>query len=255
MNNKPDDVLMLSAYIDNELSESQRQAVEQRLEEDACLRALYSRLQQSEHLFRLNVSAIDSEPPSPALMHILQSPEKHSTNVVSLTLNRLRHNFHRRFQHGLAAAAALVAVTALLFLQGRLFDRQSAVPILAEVRFDSGEVAEALGSIVAGKTVKTDNGELTEVLAFSRRDGVLCKHIVLQQSRESLDAVACFENGGWARMAADLSAAGTDVGMGYQLADGFGGLQVESYIYSVIDGTSLSPEQERTLMEDLGLLR
>lgn len=254
---KSEDINTISSYLDKELSQREEQEFNQRLAADESFLALFEKLKRCDAYYQQAIAEIDKKPLPTSVQKLLATPAaeepKPTASITSISRKRARYSTLIAQGRGIAAALAVFAMTTFLFLSGREESGESLSPALADISVDSRSLSNALNTIVAGATVELEGGDLTEVLAFSRKDGALCKQFILEQKHERLNAVACYEDNQWVTAQSDVLKKSDDTSKYYQPADGRSSPKIEEFIGSIIEGTSYSREQERTIMAQLGM--
>lgn len=250
---KSEDIQILSAYMDGELTAAERAAVEQRLAQDEELRTLLRMLRLQDATLRNTIDNIENIPLKPELQHLLAASEK--TPFFS----------DPRIRNASALAVSLAAgILVLAVLVGKP-DQERAPETQKFARTGepvSTEIALVLASMVAGesRSLKRNNkhsvnesrvteSRVTERVAFTRKDGVLCKHYAEQHADYSYEALACLEDKEWiVRALVAMNTQSTAKPDEYQPAS-HDASAIDIYIEDHIAGTSLSVEQERELLQ------
>lgn len=245
------DIQILSAYMDSELTSFEKENVEQRLSDDPAFWTLLQKLRQQDLCLRDAVREIEKTPLPPALENLLQapanddsSPGKISNVIAFLKSPRRRAKLVSSLRFPAAAAIVLVAV----LMVNRTADHGVDMPTTTHFDQVPIHISQALSSIVTGTTLHMEHGSVTEILAFVRKDGALCKHYVESNKNLSYEAVSCYEEGNWINPVIATTVLPSPPGDQYTPADG-GASPVHTYIEQTIDGTSLTVEQERELMD------
>lgn len=243
-----EDIEQLSAYLDDALTTAERQDVQTRLLKDREFSLLHQQLKRNDLAYRETVSSIDQQPIPAAILHALETkPDAARRNGL------INQYFHNKVLPRLAAtSAARQAVAASLFAMvgAALFflapqDRETDVA----VALNSKIVRQALSDLVAGQSVTLGEAELTEVFAFMRDDGVLCKHFTLTSPSAAVSAVSCDQQGQWDPVIVEQMSSPVSEGEEYQPAGAKDAPSVDQYIHNRIQGTSLSIEQEKRAMK------
>lgn len=246
------DIQILSAYMDSELTSFEKETVEQRLSDDPAFWTLLQKLRQQDLCLRDAVREIEKTPLPPALENLLHAPAnddsapgKISNVITFLKSPRNRAKLFSSLRFPAAAALVLVAV----LMVNRTVDHGMEMPPTT-THFDQVpiHISQALSSIVAGTTLHMEHGAVTEILAFVRKDGALCKHYIETNKSVSYEAVSCYEEGNWINPVIATAVLPSPPANQYTPADG-GVSPVNTYIEQTIDGTSLTVEQERELMD------
>ena len=246
------DIQILSAYMDSELTPFEKENVEQRLSDDPAFWTLLQKLRQQDLCLRDAVREIEKTPLPPILQNLLHAPAnddsapgKTSRAIALFKSPSRRAKLVKSLRF--PAAAAIVLVTLLMVSRTADYrvDMPSAVTQIGQVPI---HISQALSSIVAGTTLHLEHGSVTEILAFVRKDGALCKHYMEKNKNISYEAVSCYEDGNWINPVVAATVLPSPSDNQYTPADG-GASSVNTYIEQTIDGTSLTVEQERELMD------
>lgn len=245
------DIQLLSAYMDSELTPFEKENVEQRLSDDAAFWSLLQKLRQQDLCLRDAVGEIEKAPLPAALENLLNIPANDDT-APQKTEQAVSQPPKKRVALFSALrvpmAAAVMLATALLLIGRTVYKGPDETPAFVRDAPVQIHISQALSSIVAGTTLHFEHGLITEILAFVRKDGALCKHYVEKNKGNLYEAVACYEEGNWINPVATTSIEPYLAGDEYAPA-GLEGSPVDTYIQEVIDGTSLTIEQERALMD------
>lgn len=245
---KSDDIQQLSAYMDGELTPAEQEAVEHRLAQDGDFRKLLQKLREQEGVLRATINTIEDTPIKPALEKLLAASEHNtgrvrtSANVVSLLIYRIK----RLATVGIPAAGLLLAA---LFINQPVKER-----ILPQEHAAVGEpvpasIADALATLVAGENVQLSSDKsISEILAFKRKDGALCKHYLEVQSKAAYEAIACREKDAWVNEVVVSRERKEITATQHYIPAGGEQSAVDVYIQAAIDGTSLTAEQEQQSM-------
>ena len=234
------DFEMISAYMDGELSPTDKAIVEFRLDQDPEMRKLLMKMRQQDLYLRASVNSIERVPMKPALEQLLGHPASESvfpakgSNVVSL----FRYRVKRLPLMGVSAA--LVLMLAVFLGSNFLFNSSS-----QQIDMPLSQLNDALNNIHAGEEFIYQQGVLTEVLAFTREDGVLCKQYIDKQSDVVTEAIACSENSSWKNVLVQQIQAGSNVSSTEYIPASGGESAIDAYIQSNISGAALTIEQEK----------
>lgn len=239
--------------MDSELTPFEKENVEQRLADDPVFWDLLQKLRQQDLCLRDAVSEIEKTPLPASLANLLTSPANDDSNpdnpgnVVSLPKGQTRR---AKFFSALRfpAVAAAVVLASLLVVKQTSDDTVDVSPSVAQNPQVPIHISQALSSIVAGTTLHLESGKVTEILAYMRKDGTLCKHYTERNKNVSYEAVSCYEKGNWINPVATAAVFPSLSGDQYAPAAGSNST-VNKYIENTIDGTSLTIEQERVMMD------
>lgn len=253
MNNTSTEVDLLSAYIDGELTPDVMREVEYRLKTDSDFYALLQKLHKSDEQLSAAFHCIDEIPMSPSLQKLLSSSTAKQKNQS--VADTLRETIIVAWQKLIGEPVILVFALALplvafLFLT-RIENSLEPGSDFALNEINSPEISNLLNQIIAGESARLESGEVTETLAFTRNDGVICKNFQLR-GRQIVNAVSCFENGRWNNVEYEISTLSLGLEADYyELADGGTSSKVDIYIQSNIKGAPLGVHEERSVIRAL----
>ncbi|TVZ38108.1 hypothetical protein P886_2461 [Alteromonadaceae bacterium 2753L.S.0a.02] len=240
MNHNSQDIALLSAYMDGELNGDDTHHVERRLMDDAAFAKLFTQLQKDQQYIQQTLGAIEQTPIPQHLIDALSKPVEAEKQVT------LFDYLQRAFQlHAMAAAAALVLAITVGVVMLRTGDA-SLDRIVAELE-SSPAVVQGLSTMVAGESIDTEFGIMTEVLAFRNKNRQVCKQVMLQHD-QFVDVVFCHRGKSWLY---SVASARDSVSEGFVPADGSGPTKIDTFIEKNIDGSVLSVRQERDALSEL----
>lgn len=244
----------LSAYIDGELSSKDAASVRDRLQTDADFYSLFNRLTASEDSIKTAIRRFDNTPVPDSIQALLLQPDvKMSKWSKNQAFFSDVYAAIARFPGYITApvAAVMLLVTGAIFLAGPTPDRLSSAP--ASAYAEQSDLSN-LSRLIAGETIRVEDKRLTEILAFKRRDGTLCKHYSLR-GVTSVEAVACYETGAWSNVAGTENVVAPENMNGpeqaqYRMAGEEDTSSIDLYIEANITGSALTLDEERSLMNE-----
>ncbi|MBT1450092.1 hypothetical protein KJ365_04310 [Glaciecola sp. XM2] len=226
------DIEMLSAYLDNELSEAERSHFEERLATDEVLAEAFTKYSENDQVYREAFSAIDETPVPDSILSLISESEKDV--LLSNQHNVVELKKWRRVKWLPIAASFLIIALSL--------------PVLFNMNEpDSPSVASVLDSQLSGQKVEiaaTTNLEL--VMSFIDQQGHLCREYVLSQSNSVEQKIACKIDGMWQTQISDtLYNLG---GNHYQVASSGGSDKIENWLDLNMSGIPLSTRAEEAAL-------
>lgn len=216
------DIELLSAYIDNELSPSDRAEIEARLKQDIQLQQTLAKLEGSDVMVNEYFSELDKTPLPAGLEDMIRSaePEPTKDNVVDLFKHKANNFMTQTW--GLATAASVVVALGVWML----------VPS-TQSNIDASLLA-VLNTQPSGSVTAVNPELKIEVLASYRNStGVFCRSIIQHSPQASNSTFACLNEGEWQVNTKDL-------GKNYQTA---------SSVESLENVELVSSEQELAWLE------
>lgn len=223
----------LCAFIDNELSHDEMNAIRDRIAEDESLTDRIAELNMLDHSVRSTIHAIDEKPLPEATKRLLQqaATQAQADNVVSFPLWRNVKQTVR--EH---AAIAAVFVLALGLTVGTYFttDRQADELVWSEV-------AHMLDTAPSGQAASMNsNWEMFPKASFKDKSDHYCRIFALSSDAAAHMNIACQQDGSWqlhSRMPLTLAAPSQ-----YQTASVDPAL--DKLVDSMIQGSFLNKSQE-----------
>lgn len=217
----------LSAFLDQELTGPEMDAIREAIRFDASLADRLALLASADAMLRRHASAIDATPMPEAVLQLLQpasaaereehapaaadsnsssnrADRSHSNKVVQLShwqkLRRQSTRFVR--EHGALAAAVtlMIGFGAGFWSNGAPTPRGSA-PQLAATTV-STEIAELLEQTLSGETVElANNTQLQSRFSFVDPQSRYCRQFVMEGADGVSENLACRDNNSWELMA------------------------------------------------------
>ncbi len=189
------DLEMLSAYLDDELSTSQRAEIEEKLAQNSELQQELERLKQSDAMARSYFFEIDSQSlPLNIEAMILNAkpnedkPENQSPQAKNTT-NTAKVFVWPQFKApawGLASAASVLLAVGFWMNQS---------PSVSEI---DSKLLSALETVPSGTVIDIGNELRVEFIAsYQDQQGVVCRSLLEHTPQSSSAAVACFVKGQW----------------------------------------------------------
>ncbi|WP_223669832.1 anti-sigma factor family protein [Kangiella shandongensis] len=228
----------LCAFIDNELSHDEMNAIRDRIAEDESLTDRIAELNMLDHSVRSTIHAIDEKPVPAATERLLQQSETQapSDNVVSFPLWRRVKQTVR--EH---AAIAAVLVLALGLTVGTYFTADKQNNELAW-----SEVAQLLDTAPSGQSAALNSSwEIFPKASFKNKSDHYCRIFALSSGTTSHMNIACQQNGSW-QLHSRMPLALSDPAQ-YQTASVDPAL--DKLVDSMIQGQFLNQEQESQAIE------
>ncbi len=275
-----DDDALLSAFIDGELDESERQSVEARLESDHSLRARLAALRDVDAAlgaaFDLEAMAVPA-----SVTSLLETGAEPESNAGAPTARAPRRadrqdedkkvaeapgevvRFPTRRVSDFFAPAAIAASVALMagYVAGSMQASPASGPgdarRIAFVGALGAEdpIAAALSAVPSGQTAAlTEDGggaAFRPVLSFRATDGSFCREFEAGSALRSVHGVACRDAGQWT-VRAMISGAALDIadGSGFQTASAADAALIADFIDGVIEGDPFDLDDEAAALED-----
>lgn len=224
--------VLVSRYIDNELSTDERTAFESRLRAEPRLRARLSQFKHNDALLHAQHQADRSAVPQ-TVINLLAD----ANNVSTCTTPKKR-------KAPLALAASLlIAVGAGLLVNSQ----QTTQPTAADSARVLAHALETLPSRAEGWDTLADGRALRAVLTFPAADGAWCREFMLASDEEHWRGVACRHGDSWV-----TQMMGRDVFLereaGYRPAGAADSDAVARFIDATASGIALSASEEQQLI-------
>ncbi|MDX5442111.1 MAG: hypothetical protein LPK15_16890 [Alteromonadaceae bacterium] len=227
---------VLSAFLDNELSEPEMNAVRDQIALDPALADRLAELASVDAELQRHYGAIDQQPMPDGVTRLLAqaAPENRPDNVVVFPWWR------RLKEHsGKAVAAAVVAGFAMTQWLGS--------PAVDDPAWPS--IAQALEQQPSGQAYEV--GSDTTVmprLTFRSQAGDWCRQFRVDQPAASSENVACRDASGTWQAVARAEVEPYQPGQTYQTASG--GQAMDDTLDQLMAGPALSPQDEQQLLQD-----
>lgn len=239
---------MLSAYLDNELSENDRALVQASLGGDEATADRLAQLACVDALVSKQAALIDQLPMPASVLALLgagpagAASDMTNTNVAGnvVELSRFRQA-RQRFMHVVREHAALAASLALLlgFAGGQMMPGSDSQPGVGDA---NAAFFAALDTLPSGEQHAVDNTtSLTARFSFQDTQARFCRQYQVQDAQGSSENLACREQGQWALVASIRSSA-VPAATDYQTASG--PRLLDSMLDSMMQGAALSRDQE-----------
>lgn len=251
MKETQNDMDLLSAYIDGELGRKDAAAVRARLESDTEFSDLFNVLTKSEESLKCAAHEIDAAPLPESLVKLLSEGPKQNMvrkGVVELFAEFIDSISRAAINRAVPVAALIAVITGVFLVDNRAFGPNPSVPAVAA---NAPTDLTPLHHLAAGEKTSINGGILTEILAFTRHDGSLCKHYVMDADAP-IEAVACLSAGTWTNVAVGEASNASSIS-GYRMASGTSLPAIDTYIEANIAGGALTVEEERLLMKTVNL--
>lgn len=237
---------MLSAYLDNELSEQDRAMLEASLRDDVEAADRLAQMASINALLGKHAAMIDTLPMPESVLAMLRqdSPSASASNVVELSRFR---QARQRVMHVVREHAALAASLALLlgFAGGQILPTDNSDPGTGSV---SGAVFAALDTVPSGQQLNIDAGtHLTARFSFQDTQSRFCRQYVLQDGQGSSENIACRDQNEWTLVASALTSA---VASSAQYQPASGPRLLDNMLDAMMQGSALSQAEEQTAINN-----
>jgi len=241
---------MLSAYLDRELTNEQRAAVESALRHDPALTARLDELRAVDGLMLSHARRFDELPLPDAVERLLDraaaQAQAKPDNVVSLEIRERGTRISRRFALPLAASIALAVGFAGGFLSSP--NHRQAEPgalLSANIEPDS-DLHVLLESSQSGISRRLADGRNAEVrLSFMARDNSPCRELTVSSASQTGHAVVCRDKADqWQVRLATLKEETATGTQGYQTASANEDEAFNAAVDAMMAGDALTAEQE-----------
>lgn len=247
---------LLSAYLDNEMSESERQDLEVLIAQDEGLAERLQTLAEANSDFIADAALIDAMPMSETLQGVIDSLEKDhiaeakDNNVVQFPFWKRPINFVE--QHRAIAAVLVAGIAAVLVQSGEETSKFSPNGVGADGYILANSTLEkTLKKQPSGQKVGAEDATYEAKFSYVSDEGQICRvvDVVSQQSKGRL--VACNEtNEEWHVRVASFEPVGLPNGeLEYQTASTQGAKAIEAFLDIAMTQAPLSREDEMKLLE------
>jgi hypothetical protein len=225
--NESREEVLLSAYLDDELSDEQADFIADRLLREPALAMQLEGLRTADDEARRLFAILDESPMPQRVLDLIQG----KNNIVHFPQRGAR-----RFLQLPVAIAASVALAAGFLASHWLRvapDPGSATTGLYAASIEEGgQIEELLEHSPSDSVVKLADGtRATPMLTFQDRDGAYCRQLLVDGINRSAHAVACRRGGHWQLEALAFSAT-VDAGAPYQPAS----IAVPAAVSATVDG-------------------
>jgi len=224
-----DDVTLLSAYLDDELSPDERSDIEARLAEDEAFSDLFVNMGQLNNVILSKYSTMDDKA-LPAELEALLT--KSSDNTTPLNLQK---SGMRRFMP-LAAAIATVAIAIPLYLN--------------QLNNTAGTVEYALNTSPSGQELElADESVMIIQMSFENNQTQLCREYILKKpesAKVSEQIISCKTDSGWHTMVVAKIAQANITG--FQTASGHSADAIESWLDTNMSSDAYTLAQEKLIL-------
>lgn len=236
----------LSAYLDGELPAAEAAALENALETDTVLQSRLERLGAVDRLLTPAFDEIADGPAPDAVLALLKENEPVTEQPPNTASNVVLFPSARRFfgQHGLPmAAAASIALVAASVLSPQQPTGSSMLALS-----EGTELRQFLEQQPSGERVAIGDGQEAEVvLSYAQASGSFCREFALYDRTQTVQAVACNQDGSWALQVAEFSGPIQTDGQSYATASS-AGAALEAFVDETMASDALSTEQEAELI-------
>ena len=243
-----DDEILISAYLDNELSGEERAHVESKLIQDTKFAQRFKQHEQLNIAIEARYSHIDDTPVSAELKVLLADTQQRDTlasaSIVGHSIAHKKKPFKMVINKFLPLAAA-IATVALIF------------PLIVD-KIDTSKVqlTEALDTKLSGQEIQLANASvMTIIMTFENKQSQLCREYVIREDiniSNSKQVISCKIDQQWQQViAAEYTVVNSD---GFQPASSNSSPEIESWLDVHMDGEVYSLEQEETLIKGLDKL-
>jgi|AntRauTorcE11898_2_1112593.scaffolds.fasta_scaffold02508_6 negative regulator of sigma E activity len=236
----------LSAFLDNELTDADMEAVRDQLAADPSLADRLAKLATVDAELQAHYSSIDDRPMPESVTRMLkEAPSRNAAprkdNVVSFHWWRtMQWRGSMRGHAGKAAAAAVIAGVALM----QWFD----LPLNGDPAWPA--VTQVLDSQPSGEDYQVNNqATLMPRLTFRNQAGEWCRQFRLESADAASEQIACRSKaGGWEQVARAEVEPSSESG-NYQTASG--GNVLDETLERIMANSPIGPEKESALLEQL----
>lgn len=243
---------MLSAYLDNELSPTERAQIDDAIGSDPAVAARLDQFASVDALLGRQAALIDSVPMPEAVLTLLNSQptSTSASNVVQLSAFQ---RGRQRISTVLREHAALAASLALLlgFAGGQMLSPAAPVAGIASADPLQQLVGQALDRSPSGQTYTFNSAQgelqLTARFSFTDAQARFCRQYVLQDNEGSSENVACREQGQWQSLASVRLPGSKDSAGQYRTASGPGLL--DTVLDTLMQGPALNREDEQRAID------
>lgn len=233
----------LSAFLDNELTEPEMEAVRDQLAVDPTLTDRLAEMASVDARLQAHYGSIDERPMPEAITRMLEASP--SQSAASMPDNVVNFPWWRslRGQAGTAVAAAVIAGVALMQWYGLPPNGDPAWQDIARV-LESQPSGQRHQVSANGATLSST---LSPRLTFRNQDGEWCRQFRLEMEDTASEQIACrTEAGNWEQVA-QVEASPVNEPDTYQTASG--GSALDLTLDRIMNGTPIGPERENTLLE------
>lgn len=273
------DIEMLSAYLDQELSLEESNAVELRLKHEEKLRMIYRQMSEGSEAIRQSIHLIDEEPLTTKLSALLGSldqakPDAYvspigdfkssiigsskagETKPGMLTrwfgvLRTIGANSEVKFNWSFNATAVVVLLVAVGFFVNESGQQPSIMQL--NVGDSLNELNVVMNHSVSGSSTKLMQVTIKQELAFMPGKGALCKRYSAIDGEATVNAVACYQRQEWVVAVTESThyRDSENTEAPYAPASVISGSLVDEYIEKHIENIPLTHEEERNLLNQL----
>ncbi|MAI90622.1 zf-HC2 domain-containing protein [Ponticaulis sp.] len=244
----------LSAYLDDELSEADRQKVEALLINDPEIAERLEALALADSDFADYAGQIDEMPMSEGLSGTLDrlksgaAVEPESAEIISFPLWKRGLRFvdeHRAIAAGLVVAAMTATALPILTAHDVAPERyNSGSMVLA-----SSDLGEVLRTTASGETHSDSGAEYAPQFSFISASGEPCRVVDLTSASEAARLIACQRADHWQVEQAAYSEPAQGVQNTFQTASGPGSEAIEHALDELMAAAPLSLAEEEQLIE------
>jgi len=193
---KSDDVL-LSSFVDGELTEHELRELERRLDRDSQLQTRLDAMRAADAAIRKLYAEVDRAPMPDAVIQMLNRGTPEKSNVLAFP----RRGVGQFLQMPVAIAASIALVVGIMVseLAQRSQDSASSIESLsARIVDPESGLYRLLEKSSSGEELNLGNAQHGRaVLTFADKDGRYCRQLRVDTSASSAHAVACRQENGW----------------------------------------------------------
>lgn len=225
---KKSDSELISAFLDNELSELELASFKKRLQEDVRFADDFTQYSENDLALKLQASVIDGTPVPESIMNLLAESEQ-KTQTSDSNIVQLASWKHPKWLSIAASFLIVTLVTPMLWYANTQNDQS---------------LASVLSSEVSGQTVTLEAGKIVAlVMSFKDRQGNFCREYRLSQADGSEQTIACNIDGTWQTQISDAIL--LDNRQAYQTASSSSSEKIEAWLDENMADIALSIEIER----------
>lgn len=195
------DLLLLSTYLDGELSQSEKLDLELRLDAEPSLRLLFENIQFQNRLILDSVHQIDGIPMSTELKTLFTdvSPIIQSDKGTKRQgfLSAVKNAFGNRQTLSWTAAFALTLGVIFTFSFSANKQESTEDMLLISGKSTPNALGNFLSQELTGATLPLTDGNVSQKMAFIDRSKSLCKYYVVSNDTQVYHAIACVDDNNW----------------------------------------------------------
>ena len=258
---KDDDIVLLSAYMDRQLSPEETAELEQRFEREPELSRYLDQLGATDAALRTAFDSINADPLPAELEQLLTADTPAADKAVVMPFPATQ----RSRGDGAATApasrwswpvalAASVALAVGVFIGMDMPVSEFGNPMLSQALQPSDKLAQILSASPSGEVVQAGDRQQLSVrpeLSFIHNDGSFCRQYRLQDSQQAFVGIACAVDRQWQNVLLAPTAAGALDQPLYQTASGPEASILGQYLERHMQGIALGAAEEQAQFDRL----